>query len=182
MVKEKGSTNIQVKIINEEIEEVEQKRNQFQSRLNEENGKFEDLEKKRDTMQRSWLNDRNLHDMHQEVLSLMVKESVQAIEKLEQQTITQKSDIRLKMKELQIAKLQEQIEFRDQMIDEAKRIMKEMGINNELVDDRIIELDDIVYDHGSIFNPTQRDSSQLKNYSKYSPRRNSTISYQPAQN
>ena len=120
--------------------------------------------------------------MHQEVLSLMVKESVQAIEKLEQQTITQKADIKLKMKDLQIAKLQEQIEYRDQVIEEAKRIMKEVGIDNELVDDRIVELEDIVYDHGSLFNPNQRDSSQLKNYSKYSPRRNSTIGYQQAPN
>jgi hypothetical protein len=32
------------------------------------------------------------------------------------------------------------------MIDEARRYLKSAGINRELVDDRIIDVDDLIYD------------------------------------
>ena len=155
IIREKGASNIQVKIINEEIEEVKQRMDTVQNKLNEENKKFEEFAMKRESMQRQWQMDKGLKDMHLEVLELMMKEQITVVEKMEQQTLTSKSDIKVKVKELQIAKLQEQIVYRDEIIEEAKRIIKDFGIENGLEDDRIVEVNDIIYDHGSIFNPGQ---------------------------
>ena len=44
VIKEKGASNIQVKIINEEIDEVNQKIGSIKSKLTDEQAKFSDLE------------------------------------------------------------------------------------------------------------------------------------------
>ena len=47
---------------------------------------------------------------------------------------------------MQINKLREQIIFRDELIDEARQMLKSSGINRHLEDDRIVKMDDIIYD------------------------------------
>lgn len=86
VIKEKGSSNIQVKIINEEIDEVNQKINQIQSKLSDEEKRFENLLNERENMQKKWLKDGQLHPMHLEVLQLMMKESIQIVENIETST------------------------------------------------------------------------------------------------
>jgi len=60
---------------------------------------------------------------------------------------SQKMDVRMKFKDNQINLLKEQIIFRDEMIDEARRMLKSSGMNTEVLrDKRIIDVDDIIYD------------------------------------
>jgi hypothetical protein len=47
---------------------------------------------------------------------------------------------------MQINKLKEQIIFRDELLDEARGMMKSAGLNQRLEDDRIVRVDDIIYD------------------------------------
>ena len=69
---------------------------------------------------------------------------------------------------MQINKLREQILFRDELIDEARQMMKSAGINRHLEDDRIVKMDDIIYDQPITTNlrgdGREQHSSQLRNY------------------
>lgn len=66
------------------------------------------------------------------------------------------------------------------MIDEARRYLKSAGINRELVDDRIIDVDDLIYDtnfnQGGRAADNNGGQSALRNYNSNnqgnSPRRN----------
>ena len=74
VIAEKGQGNIQVKIINEEIDEVNQKIGGFKVKLQEEQRRFSDLEGQRDDFKRSWTKDKSVKEMHVEVLSALMKE------------------------------------------------------------------------------------------------------------
>ena len=89
-----------MKIINEEIEEVKQRMDTVQGKLNDENKRFEEMVLKRENIKRQWASDKSLKDMHIEVLELIMKEQITIVEKMEQQTLTSKSDIKVKVKEL----------------------------------------------------------------------------------
>jgi len=82
IVKDKGPTNIQVKIINEEIDDVNQKIGSHKAKLKDEENKFKELEQNRERYKRSWQNDKSLKEMHLEVLNLMMKESIQIVENM----------------------------------------------------------------------------------------------------
>jgi hypothetical protein len=47
---------------------------------------------------------------------------------------------------MQINKLKEQMIYRDELLDEARRILKVEGLGQEIEDDRIVALEDIIYD------------------------------------
>lgn len=100
VVKDKGPSNIQVKIINEEIEEVNQKLNLLKSKLKEEEARHQDLENNRERFRRAWGNDSQLTEMHLEILNLIMKESIQVVENLTSETRFQKAEIRLKVKDI----------------------------------------------------------------------------------
>ena len=99
VIKEKGASNIQVKIINEEIEEVVHKIGTLKAKLADEQGKFTDLEQQRERQRRAWSNNKDLKEMHVEVLSLMMKESIQVVENMNSEAKFSKAEVRLKMKD-----------------------------------------------------------------------------------
>ena len=51
-MREKGTDNIQVKIINEEIEEVEAKLKNLENQINQDNEKFKEMIAQRDHIQK----------------------------------------------------------------------------------------------------------------------------------
>ena len=86
VIKEKGSSNIQVKIINEEIDEVSQKIGAIKTKLADDESRFDALLAERDKIQNKWHKVDSLHPMHIEVLQLMMKESIQIVENIETST------------------------------------------------------------------------------------------------
>jgi|APSaa5957512535_1039671.scaffolds.fasta_scaffold82259_1 hypothetical protein len=75
------------------------------------------------------------------------------------------------IKDAQIDKLQEQIVYRDELIDEARRVLKSAGLDEGRVhDERISGIEEIVYDHKTIFDSGAGAAnrgggdSQLRNY------------------
>jgi hypothetical protein len=67
--------------------------------LQDEIAKFHELEQQRERYKRAWNNDKNLNELHLEVLNLMLLESVQIIANMESETRFNKADIRLKLKD-----------------------------------------------------------------------------------
>jgi len=132
VIKEKGQGNIQVKIINEEVEESQTNIGSLRKKIEEENNKFNELASKRDSFAKSWKNDRNLSEMHIEVLHLMLRESVQIVENMDSDTKWQRGEIKIKCRDMQINKLKEQIIYRDELIDEARSMLKSAGMNQRL--------------------------------------------------
>jgi hypothetical protein len=75
-----------VKIINEEVDESQTSIGNLRKKIEEENNKFNELAAKRDGFTKSWKNDRNLTEMHMEILHLMLRESVQIVENMDSDT------------------------------------------------------------------------------------------------
>ena len=118
----------------------------MRKKIEEENNKFNELASKRDSFAKNWKNDRSLSEMHIEVLHLMLRESVQIVENMDSDTKWQRGEIKIKCRDMQINKLKEQIMFRDELIDEARQMLKSAGVNQRLEDDRIVRVDEIIYD------------------------------------
>ena len=78
--------------------------------------------------------------------------------------------MKLKIKDAFIHKLKEQIVFRDDLIDEARRMLKSAGAGSELNDNRVIDVDDLLYDpfdKRDRSNPRETEqSSRLRNYNQ----------------
>lgn len=120
---------------------------------------------------KAWKQDRNLRDMHIEVLQLMMNESITMIDNMEIDTKFQKAEIKIKIKDLQINKLMEQLKYRDEFIEESRQIMGQADLK-DIRDDRIIAIDQILYDN-SLFDSSARDERRGGNYVKKSSRINS---------
>ena len=100
--------------------------------------------------------------MHVEILQLMLKESIQIVENIETNTKYKKDKIKLRIKDAQISKLKEQVMFRDELIEEAKRLIKTSGINQNLqVANRIVPLEDIIYENQVVVRGDDRANSGL---------------------
>ena len=92
----------------------------------------------------------------------MLKESIQIVENIETNTKYQKDEIKLRIKDAQISKLKEQVMFRDELIEEAKRLIKTSGINQNLqVANRIVPLEDIIYENQVVVRGDDRANSGL---------------------
>lgn len=175
-----------MKIINEEIDEVNQKIAALRAKVNDEKAKFNQQAERRDLLERAWRNDKSLQEIHVEVLQLMMSESIKIVENMELDTKYQKAEIRLKIRDAQINKLQEQIVYRDELIDEARRALKSAGLEaNTLHDERILNVQEIIYDHKTIFDnggltSHRANDSRIGNYPRgagnASPRRDNYAS------
>lgn len=97
-------------------------------------------------MQKKWLTDKNLTPIHLEVLQAMIRESIQVVENVELASKITKTEQKMKIKDAQIHKLREQIAFRDELLDEARRLMRQNGLKHHLEDRRISDLGDLHYD------------------------------------
>ena len=84
--------------------------------------------------------------MHIEVLQAMMRESIQVVENVELDGRIQKADYKLKVKEAQVVRLKEQVIFRDELIDEARRMLKSAGVMQSLDDRRIIDIGDLYHE------------------------------------
>ena len=113
-------------------------------------------------MQKKWHKDNNMHAMHLEVLQLMMKESIQIVENIETSTQHQKADVKLKIRDLQINRLKEQIIFRDELIDEARTMLHSAGVR-KLQDNRIAPFEDIIYENQIILRNREVQNSRLNN-------------------
>lgn len=69
----------------------------------------------------------------------------------------QKADLQLKIKDNQLTKLQEQIRVRDEMLVSAKRKFKIEGVEFDIEDPRLIQLEELIT-QGSLFPPIQSAS------------------------
>jgi len=61
----------------------------------------------------------------------------------------QKADVQIKVKDIQLSKLHEQIKIRDEMLDNARRTMDHEGVEYELEDPRILTLQELLSDSSS---------------------------------
>jgi hypothetical protein len=150
VVREKGLENIQVKIINEEVEEVKNKLKSVTSHILREQEKFKDLVVKRQQIQAKIDQDSELIEVQRDMLKLILSESTRVVEKMELESQYHKGEVRQKIKDAQIKKLKEQVMHRDELIDEARRILITHGFQGELVDPRIIHVNDLIFDHQQI--------------------------------
>lgn len=116
----------------------------------------------------------------------MMNESKKIVKNVELDTKNQKQEIQLRIKDTQIYKLKEQIIFRDELIDEARRYLKSAGINRELVDDRIIEVDDLIYDtnlgQGARPGDNNGGQSNLRNYNVNNQGNSTNLNNSPRRN
>ena len=90
--------------------------------------------------------DNTLKQMHIEVLQAMMRESIQVVENVELDGRVQKADYKHKVKEAQIGRLREQVVFRDELIDEARRMLRSAGVTQSLDDRRIVDINDLYHD------------------------------------
>ena len=102
-----------------------------------------------------------------------MKESIQIVENMNAETKFNRAEIRLKIKDIQIGKLQEQIQFRDELIDEARKIIRDTsaGPPTSLTDDRILTIDQVMYDNKAIYESLNTNRNQNLNTGTSSPRR-----------
>lgn len=92
------------------------------------------------------MSDNNLKQMHIDVLQAMMRESIQVVENVELDGRVQKGDYKLKVKDAQIVRLKEQVVFRDELIDEARRMLRSAGVMQSLDDRRIIDIKDLYHE------------------------------------
>lgn len=86
---------------------------------------------------------------------------------MEIDTKFQKAEIKIKIKDLQINKLKEQLMYRDEIIEESRAIMGQADLK-DIRDDRILQIDQIMYDQ-SVFD-TNRENEKKGAYVKKSSR------------
>lgn len=144
------------------------------------------MEQKRERHRRQWANDKNLKEMHIEILNLMMKESIQVVENMNSETKFSKAEVRLKLKDVQIQKLQEQLQIRDGVINEAKKLVDRSELPGTVLrDDRIMTIDQVMYDNAYLYEPISKNKAGI-NSGKESPRKHNYGEYgtkrAPAQN
>lgn len=64
-----------------------------------------------------------------------------------------KAEIRLKVKDIQLSKLQEQLHLRDDLLNIARRAMNDNQNTQNLSDNRIMTIEQILYDSKHLFEP-----------------------------
>lgn len=92
IIREKGRDNIQVKIINEEMEESSQQLKELRLQLEGVNSKMMQLLKKRESFQSEWKQG-GLRDLQLEILNHILRENTILVENLEYTRKEQKSDL-----------------------------------------------------------------------------------------
>jgi predicted RNase H-like nuclease (RuvC/YqgF family) len=96
-----------VKIINEEIDESQTNIASLRKKVEDETHKFNELAQRRDSFVKSWKQDKSLNELHMEVLHLMLRESIQIVENMQCDTMWQKGEVKIKIRDMQINKLRE---------------------------------------------------------------------------
>lgn len=139
--------------------------------MGEEQVRFDELLIEREAIQKRWHKDGKLHAMHLEILQLMMKESIQIVENIETNTKYQKEEIKLKIKDVQLNKLREQIMFRDELLEEARHLLKSAGNSNQLQNNRILPLEDIMFENQVVIRDRGDQNSRLTQ-ATVSPARN----------
>lgn len=156
IIREKGKDNIQVKIINEEIEETNNQISELKKVLDSTNQKVMILLKRRENFASEWKSS-GLKEIQLDLLNHIVRENTILVENMEFSRKEQKADLQLKIKEMQFSKLQEQIKIRDEMLNQAKRRYKVEGFEFDIDDPRLVQLEELM-SQGSIFPPIQNTS------------------------
>jgi len=93
------------------------------------------LVKRRDGFQAEW-RQAGHKDLAAELLGHILKENIILVENLDFQRKEQKADLQIKIKDMQVSKLSEQIKIRDEMLSNAKKKLE--GTGQEFEDPRII--------------------------------------------
>lgn len=141
VMREKGKDNIQVKIINEEIDETNNQIREFKVHLDNNNTKMISLIKRREYFNNEW-KQAGHKELALELLGHIMKENIILVENLEFQRKEQKADLQIKIKDMQVSKLSEQLKIRDEIIQNAKKRLHNEA--NEIDDPRIIQVDELV--------------------------------------
>ena len=93
-----------------------------------------------------------------ELLGHILKENIILVENLEFQRKEQKVELQLKLKEMQLSKLSEQLKIRDDVIGNAKKKLGEGAA--EIIDDpRMIQVEELVSQTTSILPPINNNGS-----------------------
>ena len=100
------------------------------------------LMKRRDQFPGEWKQSGH-KELPSELLGHILKENIILVENLEFQRKEQKAELQLKIKEMQLSKLSEQIKIRDEMIINAKRKIQ-TNEGGEIDDPRIIMVEELV--------------------------------------
>lgn len=98
VLREKGKDNIQVKVINEEIEETNNQIQEFKKQLEATNQKTLLLLKRRENFPNDW-KAAGIKDLGIEILNHIMRENTILVENLEISRKEQKSDVQLKIKD-----------------------------------------------------------------------------------
>jgi len=93
------------------------------------------------------------------------------VENIETNTKYQKEEIKLKIKDVQLNKLREQIMFRDELLEEARHLLKSAGNSNQLQNNRILPLEDIMFENQVVIRDRGDQNSRLTQ-ATVSPARN----------
>ena len=93
---------------------------QMNNQLDINTHKMQLLLKKREGMQNEW-KQAGIHGVGMELLSHIMREHIVLVENLEFARKEQKTDLQLKVRDVQFSKLQEQIRIRDELLQNAKR-------------------------------------------------------------
>lgn len=117
---------MQTKVIQEEIDETNQQIRDLKVHLDNSNTKMISLVKRRDAYPGEWRSAGH-KDLAVELLGHILKENIILVENLEFQRKEQKADLQLKIKDMQVNKLSEQIKIRDEMITVAKKKLSSTG-------------------------------------------------------
>ena len=141
LLRDKSKDNIQVKIVNEEIEETSGQLKELKNQMEQATQKMSGLVKKRDSFSSEW---KSYGQLAVELLSHIMKENIVLVENMDYSRNEQKQDMQLKIKEMQFSKLQEQIKIRDELILNAKRRYQAEGFEYDIDDPRIIQFEELV--------------------------------------
>ena len=153
LLREKGKDSIQVKIINEEVEETNNQISEMKKHLDATQSRVTSLLKRREQFPNEWKS-AGIRELGVEILQHIMRENTILVENLEFSRKEQKADLQLKVKENQLVKMHEQIRIRDEMLSQARRKFKIEGVDFDIEDPRLVQLDELVH-QGSLFPPIQ---------------------------
>jgi hypothetical protein len=154
IIREKGSgakDSIQVKIINEEVEETQNQIAELKKNLDSTNQRVAQLLKRREQFSQEWKQS-GAKEIALEVLNHVMRENTILVENMEFSRREQKADLQIKIKEMQFSKLQEQIKVRDEMLAQARRRYKVEGLEYDIEDPRMIQIEELMQ-QSSLFPP-----------------------------
>ncbi len=153
----KEGGGMQTKLLAEEIDECNGQMREFKTQLDNSNTKMISLQRRRDQFLGEW-RQAGHKDLAVELLGHILKENIILVENLEFQRKEQKAELQLRLKEMQLSKLSEQLKYRDDVIGNARKKLGNEGAA-DIDDPRIIQVEELVAQTSSFLPPINNNGS-----------------------